>query len=103
MGATWQNHIGPSGVTDYADAVPIRRTLLTDTRIPPSAFRVACWVLTLTDGTTVSSRQLSIALGFTPSTVRKALRELEELGYAESESEVDGRRWWIYDFPASDA
>lgn len=49
--------------------------------IAPSAFRVACYVLSHADAFVLTQERIADALGMARGTVSKAMRELENLGY----------------------
>lgn len=59
----------------------ISNDFLRDGRIPLSAFRIACFLLSHEDTFNVPQERLAAALGMSTNTVAKAMRDLEGLGY----------------------
>lgn len=59
----------------------IANDFIRDGRIKPSAFRVACYVLSHMEGYQLTQKGIARCLEMNETTVRAALKHLEELGY----------------------
>jgi len=71
---------------------PVLASMTEDRRLPPTTFRIACYILLHESSWEISARRVSRRLGIDRRDVTRAFDQLEECGYMKAERiAVDGR------------